>query len=271
MTITFIGGGNMASALIGGLKKKGFDAAGIRVVDPSPEARAHVETKYQVTTFATLEKKLVDSDVVLLAVKPQQMHEVAQVLAGLLECQLVISIAAGIRSADLSRWLGDYPLLVRVMPNTPALVSAGISALYAMPGVTRPQREQAETILGAVGKTLWLTDEMQMDGVTAISGSGPAYVFYFIEALEQAATELGFDAEQARLLSIETFLGASRLASESEEHVATLRARVTSKGGTTETALRVMENHEVKKHIVEATHAATERAQELGEMLGKPG
>lgn len=271
MNITFIGGGNMGCALIGGLLQKGISAAQMRVVEASPEARDKIQRQFGVCATAEMADAISGSDVVLLAVKPQQLFEVAKQLAPLLTGQLVISIAAGIRTADISRWLAGYQRLVRVMPNTPALVRAGISGLYALPRVEPAQKQQAETILAAVGATLWLEHEEQLDAITAVSGSGPAYVFYFIEALEEAALKLGFDAAQARRLSLETFKGSVKLAAESAEDPATLRARVTSKGGTTERAILSMENASVKQHIVNAVAAAAERSGKLGDELGKAG
>lgn len=269
MNISFIGGGNMASALIGGLVARGFDASRIRVVDLSSETREALQARYPVQTFATMDVASTASDVIVLAVKPQQLREVASSLTTLLHQQLVISIAAGVRTEDLSRWLGGYRRLVRSMPNTPAMVSAGMSGLYALSEVSQAQRLQAESILQAVGATLWLDDETQMDGITAVSGSGPAYVFYFMEAMQAAAAELGFSPQQARTLTLQTFLGAAKLASQSEEDAAILRTRVTSKGGTTERALKSMEEANVKTAIIRAIHAAAARSNELGDALGR--
>lgn len=269
MNISFIGGGNMASALIGGLVAQGFDASKIRVVDVSQETREALQARYPVQIFATITAESMASEAIVLAVKPQQLREAAAALASLLQRQLVISIAAGVRAEDLSRWLGGHRQLVRSMPNTPAMVSAGMSGLYALPEVAQLQRQQAETVLQAVGATLWLDDEAQMDGITAISGSGPAYIFYFMEAMQTAAAELGFSPQQARTLTLQTFLGAASLASQSEEDAATLRARVTSRGGTTERALAAMEEAAVKAAIVKAIHAAADRSRELGDALGK--
>ena len=271
MNITFIGGGNMAGALITGLLQKGLGPKGLGVVEISAEGRAQLHEKFGVATYEEIDAAAVSGDIVVLAVKPQQLFGVATQLRGLLDGKLVISIAAGVRSADISRWLGGHSLLVRAMPNTPAMVLAGITGLYALPGVPESQRRQAETVLGAVGTTLWLEREAQIDSVTAISGSGPAYVFFFIEALQEAAVELGFTPEQARTLSLETFLGAARLASQSPEDAATLRARVTSKGGTTERAIRALEGAGVRQAIVHAAHAACLRSHELGDELGKIG
>jgi pyrroline-5-carboxylate reductase len=268
MRITFIGGGNMASALIGGLIQKGFAANDIGVVEITPKSRERLEQQYSIRTYVDLSAEALTCEVVVLAVKPQQLHEVASDMSGLLHHQVVVSIAAGVRAGDLSRWLGNYPLLVRAMPNTPALVMAGITGLYALEGVNQIQRSQAGQVLEAVGEVIWLDDEAKMDGVTAISGSGPAYVFYFIEALQEVALELGFDDATARRLSLGTFLGATRLAIQSEEDTAVLRARVTSKGGTTERAIDAMEAAGIKASIKQAVLAAAERSRELGDQLG---
>jgi pyrroline-5-carboxylate reductase len=269
MTITFIGGGNMATAIIGGLLQCGWDAKQLRVVEIIAAAREKLEQTYGVQTFNSASAEALHSDCVVLAIKPQQMREAAAQLSLLVKNALIITIAAGIRGADLSRWLGDHQRIVRVMPNTPALVLAGISGLYAMPGVTANDRERAAGIMGAVGETVWVDREEDIDAVTAVSGSGPAYVFYFIEALEQAARELGMSAAGARQLAISTFTGASKLAAQSGEDVATLRARVTSKGGTTERALASMESGQIKSAIVRAVKAAADRSRELGEELGR--
>ncbi len=268
MNITFIGGGNMATAIIGGLLQRQWDPKQLCVVEIMAAARKKLEQTYQVRTFPAVNAEAMQSDCVILAIKPQQMHEVAAQLAPLIGGTLVISIAAGIRGTDLSRWLGNHQRIVRVMPNTPALLLAGVSGLYAMPGVADADRERAEDIMGAVGATVWVEREEDIDTVTAVSGSGPAYVFYFIEALEQAARELGMNAAAARQLAIATFTGASKLAAQSVEDAATLRARVTSKGGTTERAIASMENDHIKAAIVRAVKAAADRSRELGDELG---
>lgn len=269
MNITFIGGGNMAAAMIGGLLQKGWSADSIRVVEIDAGARARLARELRIKAHASVELEATGSDCIVLAVKPQQMREAALALRRTLRSQLVITIAAGIRCRDLSRWLGSYQKIVRVMPNTPALVLAGISGLYAMPAVAAADRARAEQIISAVGATLWLDREEQIDTITAVSGSGPAYVFYFIEALQQAAAELGFEAADARRLALATFAGAVRLAQTSGEDPAALRARVTSKGGTTERALGVMEAQGLGQIVMRAVRAAAERSRELGEELGK--
>jgi pyrroline-5-carboxylate reductase len=269
MKITFLGGGNMANALIGGLLKTGFSAADIAVIEIDAENRAKLESSYGVRCYSAARAVALGCDVVLLSVKPQQMREACTPLLPYLKQQLIISIAAGLRLADLSRWLGGYGKLVRTMPNTPALIGAGVTGLYALPAVSETERIVAEHILQAVGSTLWISDEAQMDAVTAVSGSGPAYAFLFIEALQQAATELGFTPEQARQLSIETALGAVRLAAQSDDPASVLRERVTSKGGTTEAALRTMAERGVKEGIIAGILAADARGRELGQQLGR--
>ncbi len=268
MNITFIGGGNMAFALIGGLLQQGYSPTQIRVAEINAERREKIKQEFSVEVVADPAEGIADSNVILLAVKPQQLSIVAQKLAVLLRNHLVISIAAGIRATDLSRWLGDYGRIVRAMPNTPALIRAAATGLYALPGVSAKEKHNAESILAAVGSVLWFEREELLDAVTAISGSGPAYVFYFIEAMQKAGEELGLDANQARQLALETFLGAARLASQSNENATALRARVTSPGGTTERAIQALENAGVKNAIIDAIHMASQRSRELGDEFG---
>jgi len=269
MKITFIGGGNMAVALIGGLRKQGFSAAGIQVVEPFAASREKLTETFGVRCTAAVDAATLDCEVLVLAVKPQPMREAVAPLRGKLGTQLVVSIAAGLRMADMSRWMGGYANLVRTMPNTPALIGAGITALCADPSVDRDGRAHAEKVLQAVGRTVWIADEAQMDAVTAMSGSGPAYVFYFLEAMEAAGVRLGFDAATARQLSIETFIGAARLAGQSSESISTLRQRVTSKGGTTEAALLSFAASDIAGAIGKGILAADARGRELGDVLGK--
>lgn len=269
MIITFVGGGNMACALIGGLLQQDYPAAQLRVVEIDPESRDRIKRQFDVVACAELATGIIDCDVIVLAVKPQQLFAVAEQLTPMLADQLVISIAAGIRAPDLSRWLGGYSGIVRAMPNTPSLIRAGVTGLYALPTVTSLQKEYAAKILNAVGSVLWVEQEVLLDAVTAVSGSGPAYIFYFIEAMQQAGMELGLSNAQARQLTLQTFLGATQLAVQSEEEVTILRSRVTSRGGTTEQALLRMEQDDVKKAIVRAIHVAFERAQQMGDELGR--
>ncbi len=269
MNICFIGGGNMATALIGGLLGKGFSAAQITVVEINADNRARLQRDYAVRVFENLAEGVADSQVIVFAVKPQQMRVIAVQLGPLLSGQIVLSIAAGIRLTDLARWLQNQnAVFVRAMPNTPALVGAGITGLYSFPMPTQHQRESIETIISAVGSFVWMDSEEDMDAVTAISGSGPAYFFYFIEALEQAGKELGLPEQTARKLALETAFGAAKLAHDSAESPATLRERVTSKNGTTERALLSMEANNVKQHIVTAAKAAAARSLEMGDELG---
>lgn len=269
MKISFIGGGNMARALIGGLKDKGFSVPGIQVLEPNEEQRERLSRDFGVRCVQAFDDEMLNCDTILLAVKPQQMREAIAPLAGRLEQQLILSIAAGLRLDDISRWLGGYRKLVRTMPNMAALIGQGVTGLFADASVDAPARHDAEQILAAIGTTLWLDSESKMDAVTAISGSGPAYVFYFIEALEAAAMELGFDADAARQLTMQTFIGAVALADQSQESIATLRHQVTSKGGTTEAALKAFAQHEVAAGIRLGAHAAATRGRELGESLGR--
>jgi pyrroline-5-carboxylate reductase len=268
MKIAFIGGGNMATALIAGLAGKLTSGANIHVVDPNAEALARLHHQFGVTTGRVIDDGVGAADVVVLAVKPQSMREVAAALAPRLARQLVLSIAAGIRGADLARWLGGYGAIVRTMPNTPALIGMGITGMVGLAGVTELQRAAADSIMRAVGQTVWLDDEALIDPVTAVSGSGPAYVFFFIEAMQQAAAEMGLTAEQGRELALATFAGAAQLALQSPDPVSVLRERVTSKGGTTYAAITSMEQSGVKESIVAALKAAAARGRELGEQLG---
>ncbi len=273
MTTTFIGGGNMATALIGGMIARGAAAADFAVVEPFAGQRAKLAAAYPGAALhaTTSAEALAGAALVVLAVKPQHMREVAMALAPHVGAgaPVVLSIAAGIRLADLGRWLGGYHRLVRSMPNTPALIGKGMSGAFARPEVDANGRALAHEALAAVGEVLWVADESMLDAVTGVSGSGPAYVFYFLEALEAAARELGFSRDDARKLAYATFGGAVALAHDSDLEPATLRAHVTSKGGTTERALASMEAGAVKAAIIAAVKAAAERARELGDALGK--
>jgi pyrroline-5-carboxylate reductase len=269
MNILFIGGGNMAAAIIGGLIAKGWPAASLCAVDVVPAALEALRSRYGIRTAVDGAAEARQADCVVLAVKPQQLREVAISLAPAMNGRLVLSIAAGIRGADLARWLGGQARVVRAMPNTPALVGAGISGLYALPGVSDGDRRNAESVLAAVGETFWVEDEPALDAVTAVSGSGPAYVFYFIEALEQAARELGLPADSARRSALATFAGAVKLALADGSDPAVLRARVTSKGGTTERAIALLDEAGVKAAMARAVQGARQRAIEMGDELGR--
>lgn len=268
LKIGFIGGGNMASALIGGLLEKLTVPENIHVIDPNQDALIRMESEFGISTALSIDATLAKMDVIILSVKPQQMRDVIAALAPFISGQLILSIAAGIRASDISRWLGGYDKIVRTMPNTPALIGLGITGLVALPGVDQTQRQAAQDIMQAVGSTVWLDDESLIDAVTAVSGSGPAYVFYFIEAMQQAAIELGLNQEQGTQLAIATFNGAAQLALRSNEPVSVLRERVTSKGGTTYAALCSMEDSGIQAAIVKAIKAAAARGKELGDEFG---
>ncbi len=273
MTTLFIGGGNMATALIGGMLARGRAPRDFRVVEPHPPQREKLAAR-----FAGIDVQeavgagvLDDVDLVVLAVKPQQMRDVARSLASVLPRTggpVILTIAAGIRLADLARWLSGAPRLVRAMPNTPALIGKGISGAYAGPEIDAAERALAASVLEAAGELIWVAAEPMLDAVTAVSGSGPAYVFYFLEACEEAARDLGLAPDDARRLAYATFAGAVALAQASDLPPATLRAQVTSKGGTTERALAMMDTDAVKAKIIAAVKSAADRAQELGAALG---
>ena len=268
--IGFIGAGNMARSLASGLLKNGWNKARILLSDPDPSQRQAIETILGVPTFADNDKVAAQADILVLAVKPQVLAGVAAALAPAVQSKrpLVVSIAAGVRLADLDRWLGGGLAIVRAMPNTAALIGSGASGLFANERANETMRNQAESILRAVGVTVWLEDESLMDVVTALSGSGPAYFFLVMEALEQAAIDSGLDPSQARLLTLETAFGAAKMALEGHEEPAQLRRRVTSPGGTTEQAVKVLEQGDIRGMFKKAVQAAIARGRELAEMFG---
>ncbi len=268
-TLGFIGGGNMAASLIGGLVADGYDPGCILVSDPSGDRLASLAARYGVRSAADNQAVASQADLLVLAVKPQVLQEVCHELAPTVQQHrpLLLSIAAGVREAAIQRWLGEGLALVRTMPNTPAMIQAGAIVLHAGEQVTAAQRDLAESVMRAVGLTLWVRDEAQMDTVTALSGSGPAYFFLVMEAMEQAGIELGLDADSARLLCIQTALGASRMAMESTEPPAELRRRVTSPGGTTERALEIFEQGGLRDLFTEALKGTRDRSEELSKLL----
>lgn len=270
LRIAFVGGGNMATCLIGGLIAQGAPATTITVADPVATQREALQQRFGVATVATAAEAVAGADVVVLAVKPQQMAEAARSIAAIVAQRnpLVISIAAGIRLADLARWLGAGVRLVRAMPNLPAQIGAGVSALYAGDDVDTFWRAIAEAIMSACGATVWVPAEDQMDAVTAVSGSGPAYFFLLIEALQAAAIELGLDRDTARTLAVETARGAGRMAATLDLEPAQLRAQVTSKGGTTAAALEVLEDAGLRAILARAVAAAARRSNELAREFG---
>lgn len=266
--IAFIGGGNMASAIVGGLIQRGLAAANIAVVEPLAEARARLKQQFGVDAQASAGAALAQAALVVWAVKPQTFKEAASQAKAHVQGALHLSVAAGIRSDSIAQWLGTERI-VRAMPNTPALVGKGMTALFARGAVDAGDRARVEQVIATTGEFLWVDAERQLDAVTALSGSGPAYVFYFLEAMVQAGGEMGLSEQHARHLAIATFAGASELARASSEPLSLLRERVTSKGGTTHAALASMENDGVKADFVKALHAACQRAQELGDEFGR--
>ncbi|OOG50469.1 pyrroline-5-carboxylate reductase [Polaromonas sp. C04] len=265
--IAFIGGGNMASAIIGGLIKQGLAPGQIDVVEPFPEARDKLRGQFGLTAQAAPTAKLEQAALVVWAVKPQTFKEAALQTAPHTQNALHLSVAAGIRSDSIARWLGTERV-VRAMPNTPALVGKGMTALFARAAATSADRQQVERVLAPTGECLWVEQEVQLDAVTALSGSGPAYVFYFIEAMTQAGVDMGLPHAQAQQLAVGTFVGASELARAGGEPPEVLRQRVTSKGGTTYAAITSMEQDKVKTLFMRAMHAAQQRARELGDEFG---
>lgn len=269
-TIGFIGGGNMATSLLGGLISDGCPASSIWVAEPDADRRETLASRFGVATTANNNELVEAVDVVVLAVKPQVLHEACRGIADTLQAYkpLVLSIAAGIRIGDIDRWLGGGCAIVRTMPNTPSLVQSGATALLANDRVSAEQRELAEGIMRSVGLTLWLAEESQMDAVTAISGSGPAYFFLVIELLQQTGVKLGLTEENARLLAVQTAFGAAKMALESPDECTTLRARVTSPGGTTERAIGILEQGGIRELFATALTGARDRAAELADELG---
>lgn len=268
-TIAFIGAGNMASSLIGGLLAQGFPSSGVRACDPNPEQRQQLGDRLGIQTFADNPEAVADADLVVLAVKPQVMKAVCLALAPHLSPQaVVVSIAAGISTTSLHQWLGECSL-VRCMPNTPSLLQQGVSGLFAGPHVGTAQRQQAEQLLSAVGLVFWVEKESQLDAVTALSGSGPAYFFLLMEAMAQAAEQLGLPQPLASQLASQTALGAARMATESDLDAAELRRRVTSPQGTTEAAIHTFQQGHFSALVQAAMQAAAQRSAELTEQSGQ--
>ncbi len=266
-SIAFIGGGNMASAIIGGLLKAGRAADSVLVVDPGEAQRDKLRADFGVRALAAADASLAAAALVVWAVKPQYFQAAAAPCAPFVSKALQLSVMAGIPSGAIARASGS-PRVVRAMPNTPALIGQGIAGLFARDGVTEDEKAEVEAVLAPTGRTLWVAREDDLDAVTALSGSGPAYVFYFVEAMMQAATEMGLSPEQGKQLALATFAGATSLAQASSEPPELLRERVTSKGGTTYAALTSLEASGVKAAFVKALKAAQTRAHELGEEFG---
>lgn len=270
LAIAFIGGGNMATALISGLLGRGLAPAQVQVVEPVAEQRARLAAQWPVQVLAEADARLAQAGLAVWAVKPQSFAQAAAQAGPHLRSALHLSVAAGIRSESIAAWLGSQRI-VRAMPNTPALIGRGMTALYGRPAVTGAERQAVDAVVRTTGESLWLAQESQLDAVTALSGSGPAYVFYFIEAMAQAGTDMGLSEAQALRLAKATFSGAAALAEDSAEPPRVLRERVTSKGGTTYAALTAMDAAQVREHFVAAIRAAQTRAVELGDEFGRQG
>ena len=270
-TIAFIGGGNMASSLIGGLISAGCDANNIRVSEPNDVQLDILCKHYHITPCDTNDDAVNGADVVVFAVKPQVLNTVCKQLCPSLQQHkpLILSIAAGVCETNIQQWVGGNLAIVRTMPNTPALIQTGASGLYANQFVNDLQHSLAESIMRAVGITHWVSDEQQMNAITAISGSGPAYFFYFMESMQKSAIALGLDAECARLFTLQTALGAAKMALESSESCHDLRKKVTSPGGTTEQAIQSFDTNKLADTVDQAVNAAYQKSIQLGELLGK--
>jgi pyrroline-5-carboxylate reductase len=265
--IAFIGGGNMASAIIGGLLKQGWPVSHIDVVEPFDEARAKLSSQFGISAQAKAGSFLSRADLVVWAVKPQTFKDAAAQTQAHTHAALHLSVAAGIRSDTIAQWMGSERI-VRAMPNTPALIGKGITALFARAAVNAADKALVNQVLGSTGEVMWVGAEDQIDAVTALSGSGPAYVFYFLEAMRDAGAAMGLSPAQAYQLALATFSGATALAGASSDGPETLRQRVTSKGGTTFAALTSMEADGVKASFIAAMRAAQQRGKELGDEFG---
>ena len=266
--IAFIGGGNMASAIIGGLLRRGMNASQIQVVEPLAAQRDTLALQFAgIQLLDAPAASLALAAMVVWAVKPQTFHGAAGAAACYTGNALHLSVAAGIRSKAIARWLGTERV-VRCMPNTPALIGKGITGLFARPGVSSADRLATERVVATTGESLWLTDEAQLDAVTALSGSGPAYVFYFLEAMTKAGTQMGLPPADAYRLAVATFSGAAALAADSGDAPEVLRARVTSPGGTTFAAIAAMQQADIGPQFIRAMHAARQRASDMGDEFG---
>ena len=266
--IAFIGGGNMASAIIGGLLRQGHPASALQVVEPWDEQRARLAQQFPgLEVLPKASDALQRAELVVWAVKPQTFKDAAKATAPFVSGALHLSVAAGITSDSMSAWLGSERI-VRAMPNTPALVGLGMTGLFARAAVSGAERDTVDTVVATTGDGVWVDVETQLDAVTALSGSGPAYVFYFLEAMREAGTAMGLPPDVAQRLAMGTFVGAATLAQRTDEPLQTLRERVTSKGGTTHAALTALEASGVKQHFIAAMRAAEQRAAELGREFG---
>ena len=269
--ISFIGGGNMAQALISGLISCGVEPSLITVADPSSDARKQLAAKGLNTVDPTADAKaaVIGADIVVLAVKPQVMKAVVSGFVDALDKQLVISVAAGLSTALLSNMLGGYSNIVRAMPNTPAMIQMGATGLYGTDDISAEQKQLATAVMEASGLVMWVDNEEHMHAVTAVSGSAPAYMFYFIEAMVDGGVALGLDKEQASALAMQTMLGAAKMALGSEDVPSELRRKVTSPNGTTQAAIESMQANDISRQIVEAMQACADRSQALSEEMSK--
>jgi pyrroline-5-carboxylate reductase len=269
--ISFIGGGNMAQALISGLVGCGIKPNLITVADPSSDAREQLSAKglNTVDPMADPKSAVIDADIVVLAVKPQMMKVVVSAFADVLDTQLVISVAAGLSTDLLSNMLGGYSNIVRAMPNTPSMIQMGATGLYGTDNISAEQKELATAVMEASGLVMWVENEEQMHAVTAVSGSAPAYMFYFLESMIDGAVALGLNKEQASALAMQTMIGAAKMAMESDDAPAELRRKVTSPNGTTQAAVESMQANEIGRQISEAMKACSDRSQALSEEMSK--
>lgn len=269
-TLCFIGGGNMAKSLIGGLIASGYPQAKIIASDPTELQRHSLTQTFGIHCYADNNEAVQLADIVILAVKPQVLQTVCKNIAATVQQTeaLMVSVAAGIRTTDIDRWLGGDMAIVRTMPNTPSLIQSGAAGLFANQKVSASQRDEAEHIMRAAGLTIWVDEESQLDAVTALSGSGPAYYFLFMEAMENAAQQMGLDAKTAHLLTMQTALGAAKMVMESTDDCQTLRKNVTSPNGTTEQAIKTFEQAGLSGIVAQAMQAARNRAEELANELG---
>ena len=270
-TICFIGAGNMALSLMGGLIASGYEKSNIIATDPTQAQRDSVTQRLGIKCYADNNQAIEMADIVVFAVKPQQLQNVCKEVAQTLQQKplLTISVAAGIRTTDMDKWLGGNTAIVRTMPNTPALIQSGATGLFANPAVSEDQKNQAEHILRAAGLAIWVDTEADLDTVTALSGSGPAYYFLFMEAMQTTALEMGLSEKTAQLLSVQTAFGAAKMALESADDVVTLRQKVTSPNGTTEKAIQTFEAEGLRQTVALAMQAAKTRAEELAIKLGE--
>lgn len=269
--ISFVGGGNMAQALISGLLSKNIKPKLITVADPNEGIRKELSDKglNAVDPAANAKAAIEGADVVVLAVKPQVMRQVVADFASVLSNQLVISVAAGLSTETLADMLGGYKNIVRAMPNTPAMIQMGATGLYATDGITDEQKQLAQEVMAASGLVMWVNDESQMHAVTAVAGSAPAYIFYFIESMIDGAIELGLDRKQASALAMQTALGAAQMSIASDDNPAELRRKVTSPNGTTQAAIESMQGNHVGEYIQQAMRACSERSQAISEEMNR--